>query len=96
MAAEIKPRNRRAAARGARTREMLRQLMLEHAAEHPLTKPLTGKELQRHLKDRGITLGLSAVLWHVQRIRLQADIEALDVELRRNCSNSSDSTQGIS
>lgn len=96
MAAEIKPRNRRAAARGARTREMLRQLMLEHAAEHPLTKPLTGKQLQIALRARGIYLALSTVLWHVSHIRLQADIEALDVELRRNCSNSSDSTQGIS
>ena len=95
MAAEPKPRNRRAAARGARTRELIRQALLAHATERPLSRPMTGKELQRVLKDRGVTLGLSAVLWHVQRIRLQADIEALDVELRRNCSNSSDSTQSV-
>ncbi len=95
MAAEPKPRNRPAAARGARTREMLRQLMLEHAERCPLSRPLTGKELQRLLKDKGVHLGLSAVLWHVQRIRLQADIEALDVELRCNRSNSSDSTPAV-
>ena len=95
MAAEIKPRNRRAAARGARTREMLRQAMLAHATEHPLSRPMTGKELQRMLKEKGVYLGLSAVLWHVQRIRLQADIEALDVELRCNRSNSSDSTPAV-
>ena len=56
---------------------------------------MTGKELQRMLKEKGVYLGLSAVLWHVQRIRLAADIEALDVELRRNCSNSSDTTTSI-
>lgn len=95
MAAEPRPRNRTAAARGARTRELIRKVMLAHATERPLSRPMTGKELQRVLKDRGITLGLSAVLWHVQRIRLQADIERLDVELSRNCSNSSDSTQAV-
>ena len=89
------PRNRPAAARGARTREMLRQLMLEHAERCPLSRPLTGKELQRLLKDKGVHLGLSAVLWHVQRIRLQADIAALDAELSCNRSNSSDSTPAV-
>ena len=89
------PRNRPAAARGARTRELIRQQMLAHATEHPLTKPLTGKQLQIALRARGIYLALSTVLWHVSHIRLQADIERLDVELRRNCSNSSDSTQSV-
>ncbi len=89
------PRNRRAAARGARTRELIRQLMLEHAARNPLSRPLTGKELQAMLAHRGIRLGLSAILWHVQHVRLQADLEALDVELRRNHSDSSDPTAGL-
>ena len=89
------PRNRPAAARGARTRELIRQAMLEHAERCPLSRPLTGKELQRLLKDKGVHLGLSAVLWHVQRIRLQADIAALDAELSCNRSNSSDTTTSI-
>ena len=96
MTAEPRPRNRTAAARGARTRELIRQAMLAHAVEHPLGRPLTGKQLQIALRARGIYLALSTILWHVQRIRLQADIEALDVELSRNCSNLSDSTQAVS
>ena len=90
-----RPRNRRAVARGARNRETIRQMMLQHATEHPLSRPLTGKELQRLLRDRGIHLGLSAILWHVQHVRLQADLEALDVELRRNQSDSTPPPAGL-
>ena len=82
-------RNKAAAARGARTRELIRQLLLDHATRNPIARPLTGKELQGMLAHRGIHLGLSTVLWHVSRIRLTADIEALDVELGCKGSNSS-------
>ncbi len=89
------PRNRPAAARGARTRELIRQAMLAHATERPLGRPLTGKQLQIALRARGIYLALSTILWHVSHIRLQADIAALDAELSCNRSNSSDTTTSI-
>ena len=87
-------RNKRAAARGARTRELIRQLLLEHSLAHPLGRPLTGKQLQGMLAHRGIHLGLSTVLWHVNRIRLTADIEALDAEGCKG-SNSFDTTPAL-
>ena len=84
------PRNRIAAARGARTRELIRQIMLEHSLAHPLGRQLTAKQIQWHLKGRGVYLAPSTVAWHVNRIRLAADIEALDAELKGcNPSNSS-------
>ena len=90
MEATMAARNKAAAARGARTRELIRQLLLDHATRNPIARPLTGKELQGMLAHRGIHLGLSTVLWHVNRIRLTADIEALDEELKGcNPSNSS-------
>lgn len=89
-------RNKRAAARGARHRETIKQLLLEHASRNPLSRPLTGKEMQTMLAQRGIRLALSTVAWHVAHIRLQADIEALDVELGCKGSNSSGPTAGLS
>ena len=74
------PRNRKAFAAGQRARATIRRLMLDHATRNPIARPLTGKELQGMLARRGIHLGLSTVLWHVNRIRLTADIEALDAE----------------
>ena len=72
------PRNRKAAARGARIRETIRQLMLEHAERNPLARPLPGKTLQAMLADQGVRLALSTVLWHVSRVRLAADLDALE------------------
>ncbi len=86
------PRNRIAAARGARTRELIRQILLEHSRAHPLGRQLTAKQIQWHLKGRGVYLAPSTVAWHVNRIRLAADLEALDAELRWNPSNLSDTT----
>ena len=88
------PRNRKAAARGARIRETIRQLMLEHAERNPLARPLPGKTLQAMLADRGVYLALSTVLWHVSRVRLAADLDALDAELRWDRSNSSGEFRG--
>ena len=86
-------RNKFAAARGARTRELIRKLLLEHSLAHPLGRPLTAKQIQWHLKGRGVYLAPSTVAWHVNRIRLTADIEALDAELKGwNPSNLSDTT----
>lgn len=91
-----RPRNRRAVARGARTRETIRQLMLQHAERCPLARPLSGKELQHLLRDRGVYLALSTVLWHVAHVRLAADIERLDAELGCKGSNSSGPTAPLS
>ena len=92
---ECRPRNRRAVARGARTRELIRQLMLAHAERCPLARPLTIKAIQELLRQRGINLQKSAVAWHMAHVRLAADIEALDVELRRNHSNSTPPSAGL-
>ena len=89
------PRNRIASARGARTRELIRQILLEHSRAHPLGRQLTAKQIQWHLKGRGVYLAPSTVAWHVNRIRLAADLEALDAELRRNPSNLSDTTTAL-
>ena len=91
-----RPRNRRAVARGARTRETVKQLMLQHAERCPLARPLTIKAIQELLRQRGINLQKSAVAWHMAHVRLQADLEALDVELKgRNPSNLSDTTRAL-
>ena len=73
-------RNKFAAERGARIRELIRQLMLEHAEHNPLARPLPGKTLQAMLADQGVRLALSTVLWHVSRVRLAADLDAFDAE----------------
>ena len=84
------PRNRKAFAAGQRHREAIRQILLEHSRAHPLGRALTGKEIAARLRAHGISLAPSTVAWHVNRIRLTADIEALDAELKGcNPSNSS-------
>lgn len=84
------PRNRRAFAAGQRHREAIRQIMVDRATHNPLGRPLTAKQIQWTLKGRGVYLAPSTVGWHMQQIRLAADIEALDAELKGwNPSNSS-------
>ena len=89
MPFEPHPRNRRAFAAGIRHRTMIRELLIQHAERSPLGRPLTAKQIQWHLKGRGVYLAPSTVAWHVQQIRLAADIEALDAELGCKASNSS-------
>ena len=86
------PRNRKAFAAGQRHRELIRQILIQHAERSPLGRALTGKEIAARLRAHGISLAPSTVAWHVNRIRLTADIEALDAELRWNPSNLSDTT----
>ncbi len=86
------PRNRKAFAAGQRHRELIRQILIQHAERSPLGRPLTAKQIQWHLKGLGVYLAPSTIAWHVNRIRLAADIEALDAELRWNPSNLSDTT----
>ena len=92
---ECRPRNLRAVARGARTRELIRQLLLEHAERCPLARQPTIKAIRELLRQRGINLQKSAVAWHMAHVRLQADLEALDVELRRNHSDSTPPPAGL-
>ncbi len=96
MAAEPKPRNRRAAARGARTRELIRQMLLEHAARCPLARPLTGKLVQEQLRQRGIHLRKSSVARYLSGIRLEAELAALSgADVCWKSSNSTNTTPGV-
>ncbi len=74
------PRNRRAAARGARHRELIRQILLQHVERTPLGRPLTAKQVQELLGRRGIALGLSTVGWHIAHVRLEDELRSLEVE----------------
>ena len=90
------PRNRRAFAAGQRHREAIRQILIQHTERSPLGRQLTAKQIQWHLKGLGVYLAPSTVAWHVQQIRLAADIEALDAELKGwNPSNSSGSPEPL-
>jgi hypothetical protein len=92
----VTARNRIAAARGARTRELIRQILIQHAERSPLGRPLTAKQIQWHLKGLGVYLAPSTIAWHVNRIRLAADIEALDAELGCKGSDLSGEFRGAS
>ncbi len=74
------PRNRPAAARGARHREAIRQILLQHVARTPLGRPLTAKQVQALLGRRGIRLGLSTVGWHIAHVRLEDELRSLEAE----------------
>jgi hypothetical protein len=75
-------RNRVAYERGQAIRTAVREILLEHAREHPLGRPLTGKDVKQRLSSAGYRLALSTTLWHMDRVRLEA-------ELGWDCSNSS-------
>lgn len=86
------PRNRRAFERGQRRRALIRSIMLDHAREYPLAKPLTGEQIRARLRTRGQYLEVSSILWHVARIRLEADLAALEAEEAERSNRSSSST----
>jgi hypothetical protein len=85
------PRNRPAFEAGQRNREAIRRLMLEHAAQFPLARSLTAAQIRLRLRRLGIYLAASTVYWHVEHIRLAADLAVLEAEdaERYNSSNSS-------
>jgi len=94
----IGPRNKLAAARGARHRETIRLIMLAHAEAHPLGPSVTAAEVQRRLRGRGIYLAASTVAWHIGRIRLAAELDTLAAEgdvISCNPSNSSSGDAGL-
>ena len=89
------PRNLKAFAAGQRHRELIRQILIQHAERSPLGRQLTGKEIAARLRAHGISLAPSTVAWHVQQIRLAADLAALEGELGCKGSNLSDTTPAL-
>ncbi len=87
------PRNRRAAARGARTREIIRQMLLDHADRCPLGRPLTGKAVREMLRQHGVYLEKSSVARYLAGIRLEAELAALSgADVCWKSSNSTNTT----
>ena len=70
------PRNKESHERGMHRRGLIREIMLDHAREHPLAKPLTGEEIRRRLLSVGHQLAVSTILWHVEGIRREATSES--------------------
>ncbi len=70
----IGPRNRKAAAKSARERELIRQTLLVHSREHPLSRPPTAKEL---LRLTGLRLRERRIQQHLQSLRIEAEIREL-------------------
>jgi hypothetical protein len=70
-----RPRNRRAFEAAQEHRRQIRAVMLDHALRHPLSRPLTGEQVQA-LFPR---LALSTVFWHMSEIRREADDEDADI-----------------
>ncbi|MGC8519263.1 MAG: hypothetical protein ACP5P4_12170 [Steroidobacteraceae bacterium] len=71
------PRNRRAAAASARSRELIREAMLEHAQAHPLSRPLTALELRRLT---GLHLRVRRIQQLVASLRIESEIRELLAE----------------
>ncbi len=67
-----KPRDIAGHERGQAHRDAIRAMMLEHVRQHPLRRPLTGKQIQANLPH----LALSTILWHVAAIHAEAEAEA--------------------
>ena len=70
------PRNLKAFARSQGLREEIRVMLGQHP---PLSPPLTAKHLQPRLSRR---VELRTIQWHIQQIRLQAELESLRADLR--------------
>jgi hypothetical protein len=54
----------KAIARGHAHRDQIRALMFEHARRYPLARPLTGKQIAKHVE-----LGLSTIYLYMDEIR---------------------------
>ena len=76
LAAQARPRNKVSFERGRRNRAVIRALMLDWAARHPLRWPMTAEQMRDALRRRGIYLSTKAVRWHMQCIREAAELEA--------------------
>ncbi len=69
-------RNRVSHAAGQQRRELIRELLLDHAHRFPLARSLTAREVAERLAQRGHYICPSTCAWHLSCIRRQADIEA--------------------
>ena len=74
MASLATARNKPGYRRGARHREIIRQILLAHP---PLAKPLDWRAIDALLRERRIRLACSTINWHVAQIRLEYELEAL-------------------
>lgn len=71
------PRNRVAFAAGQRNREIIKAIMLERAARHPLLWPLTPEQMRVAAAARGVYLSVSTFAWHIKEIRREAEAEKI-------------------
>jgi len=71
------PRNRRAWLKSRREREVIRQALLEHSREHPLSRPPTAQELRRMT---GLRISERRLQQHALSIRTEAEIRELLAE----------------
>jgi hypothetical protein len=67
------PRNARSVARAQRQRAEIRRVWLELVQLQPFERH-THKDIAKHLPFR---LSRSTIYWHMQRIRLEAELEAM-------------------
>ena len=75
------PRNIQAATKAAREREVIRKTLLAWAREHPLSGPLTARDLRRMT---GIQLGERRFQQHVKSLRIEAALRELIAEYFAN------------
>jgi hypothetical protein len=67
------PRNRKAVRRAERERAEIRRIWLELVQAEPFERH-THKDIAKHLPFK---LARSTIYWHMQRIRLEAELEAV-------------------
>lgn len=80
-----RPRNPVAFAAGQRNREIIKGLMLDRAARHPLLWPLTDEQMQVAAASRGVYLSVSAIAWHMREIRREAAAEKVAGKSNVSC-----------
>ena len=68
------PRNRKAAAKSARERRLIREALLTHSSAHPLSRPPTATELCRMT---GLPISERRVQQHVASIRIEQQLREL-------------------
>ncbi len=68
------PRNRKAFAKAQRDRAAIREALLEHSRQHPISAPPTAEELRQTL---GLRLSIRRLQQHVRSLRIEAEIREL-------------------
>jgi hypothetical protein len=70
----MSPRDPKAVARALRERAQIRHVWLDLVQREPFERH-TAKDIARHLPFK---LARSTIYWHMQRIRLEAELEAVN------------------